>query len=180
MREISRLYGGGVDVTLVRWPLEAATRERLAAEGHPRLLLVETTSPPPVVADSLEDWVRVPASDIDVRARLDTLLSRTRRPSVEMPTLDEDGVVRHASRWVSLPPVEARITQMLLDRMGAVVSRDALARAGWPEGAPGRNALDVHVLRLRRRLSAVHLVIRTVRSRGYLLEVGLAELAREA
>ena len=69
---------------------------------------------------------------------------------------------------------------MLLDRMGAVVSRDALARAGWPDGAPGRNALDVHVLRLRRRLSAVHLVIRTVRSRGYLLEVGLADLAREA
>jgi DNA-binding winged helix-turn-helix (wHTH) protein len=54
--------------------------------------------------------------------------------------------------------------------MGLVVHRDALAAAGWPDGAPGRNALDVHVLRLRRRLAPVGLGIRTVRSRGYLLE----------
>jgi DNA-binding response OmpR family regulator len=62
------------------------------------------------------------------------------------------------------------------------VSRDALARAGWPDGAPGRNALDVHVLRLRRRLVPVGLVIRTVRSRGYLLEVSDArqQTVREA
>ena len=57
-----------------------------------------------------------------------------------------------------------------MPRFGAVVSRDALSQAGWPEGAPGRNALDVHVLRLRRRLAPLSLVIRTVRSRGYLLE----------
>jgi DNA-binding response OmpR family regulator len=51
-----------------------------------------------------------------------------------------------------------------------VVRRDLLAQAGWPEGAPGRNALDVHVLRLRRRIAPVGLAIKTVRSRGYLLE----------
>ena len=66
--------------------------------------------------------------------------------------------------------MEARLTEALIGRFGAVVSRDALARAGWPGGAPGRNALDVHVLRLRRRLDGLGLVIRTVRSRGYLLE----------
>ena len=46
--------------------------------------------------------------------------------------------------------------------------------AGWPGGTPGRNALDVHVLRLRRRLEPVRLAIRTVRSRGYLLEPAAA------
>ena len=51
------------------------------------------------------------------------------------PTLDDDGVVRHAGAWVSLPPVEARLTRLLLDRYGAVVSREALAKAGWPDGA---------------------------------------------
>ena len=35
---------------------------------------------------------------------------------------------------------------------------------------PGRNALDVHVLRLRRRIAPLALSIKTVRSRGYLLE----------
>ena len=58
----------------------------------------------------------------------------------------------------------------MLERFAAVVSREALARAGWPDGAPGRNALDVHMLRLRRRLGPLRLVIRTVRSRGYVLE----------
>jgi DNA-binding winged helix-turn-helix (wHTH) protein len=40
----------------------------------------------------------------------------------------------------------------------------------WPGSAPGRNVLDVHVLRLRRRLAPLGLAIRTVRSRGYMLE----------
>ncbi len=38
---------------------------------------------------------------------------------------------------------------------------------------PGRNVLDVHIVRLRRRLAPLELVIRTVRSRGYLLEDGV-------
>ena len=77
-------------------------------------------------------------------------------------------------RWVSLPPVEARLMGALLDRFGAVVSREQLAKAGWPRGAPGRNALDVHMLRLRRRISPIGLAIKTVRSRGYLLEAEAA------
>ena len=81
-------------------------------------------------------------------------------------------MLRFDGAWVPLPPVEARLTEALLQRFGAVVSREALARAGWPDGAPGRNALDVHVLRLRRRLSPLSLAIRTVRSRGYVLEAG--------
>ena len=159
-------------MALVRWPWEADTRTRLAREGRPRLLLVEESTAPPVVEDELEDWIRWPAPEEDVRARVETLAIRSSVTGGRSgpPTLDDDGVVRHAGAWVSLPPVEARLTRLLLDRYGAVVSREALAKAGWPDGAPGRNALDVHVLRLRRRLSEVALVIRTVRSRGYLLE----------
>ncbi len=156
----------------MRWPWEADTRSRLAREGRPRLLLVDDASAPPLIEDPLEDWTRWPAPEADVRARLDTLSLRSSMGpiSVGPPTLDDDGVVRHAGAWVSLPPVEARLTCLLIERFGAVVSREALAKAGWPDGAPGRNALDVHVLRLRRRLAEVFLAIRTVRSRGYLLE----------
>jgi hypothetical protein len=162
-----------MDVVLVRWPAEGRRRERLRAEGRPRLLLVEGGSPPPPPGESdLEDWIRVPADDADVRHRLAGLEARllARADGTPAPVLDDDGVLRLGSAWVSLPPVEARLTSAFLQRLGLVVSRDALARAGWPDGAPGRNALDVHVLRLRRRLSPVSLVIRTVRSRGYLLE----------
>jgi DNA-binding response OmpR family regulator len=159
-----------VEVALVRWPSERLRRERLQEAHHPRLLLVEDGTPP-AVDDCLEDWIRVPADEHELAQRVASLRARAAAHGGDGdPVLDGDGVLRVGALWVSLPPVEARLTAALLERVGAVVSRDALARAGWPNGAPGRNALDVHVLRLRRRLESVGLAIRTVRSRGYLLE----------
>lgn len=158
-----------MDVVLLRWPLEHDRRTELERAGQPRLLLVDEGAPPPVAASDLEDWIRVPADDGDLQARVAGLRARASK-GLAAPELDLDGVLRLDGRWVSLPPVEARLTSALLDRYGAVVSRESLARAGWPEGAPGRNALDVHMLRLRRRVASLALAIRTVRSRGYLLE----------
>ncbi len=127
---------------------------------------------PPAAVDCLEDWIRVPAAELELRLRVGALAARAERHLAAAPSLDRDGVLRFDGGWVPLPPVEARLTEALLERYGSVASRDALARAGWPEGAPGRNALDVHMLRLRRRLRPLSLAIRTVRSRGYLLEEG--------
>ncbi len=159
-----------MDVVVVRWPREEERRDLLAEAGAPRLLLVEDGQHPPASEDCLEDWVRVPAAEEDVQARLAALAVRVRKHAADVPELDGDGVLRFAARWVALPPLEARVATALLDRFGAVASRSALARAGWPQGAPARNALDVQVTRLRRRLAPLDLVIRTVRSRGYLLE----------
>jgi DNA-binding response OmpR family regulator len=159
-----------MEVALLRWPTETARRDSLIAAGVPRLLLVEPGEEPPLPADCLEDWARVPALEDDVRARTAGLGVRTRAHNQVVPDLDEHGVLRLGAGWVPLPPVEARLTGALVSRFGAVVSRESLSRAGWPAGAPGRNALDVHVLRLRRRLSPIGLAIRTVRSRGYILE----------
>jgi len=170
-RNLELLRSSFVDVIVVPWPAEASQRERLIAEHRPRLLLLDETSTPPPPADCLEDWVRLPASDIDVQTRVDFLRARAQAHRPTVPALDDYGVMRFGETWVPLPPVEARLSSALVERFGAVVSRDALTRAGWPSGAPGRNALDVHVLRLRRRLRSLGLVIRTVRSRGYLLEV---------
>lgn len=128
---------------------------------------------PPLAPDCLEDWVRLGCGELDVRARVSNLETRAATHHTDRtaaPVLDDDGVLRHGDRWVSLPPVEARLAVALLDRYAAVVSRDTLTKAGWPSGTSGRNALDVHILRLRRRIHPVGLVIRTVRSRGYLLE----------
>ena len=158
----------------MRWPKEAGRRDQLVASGTPRLMLVEDHAEPPEAADCLEDWIRVPAGEEDVSARVRALASRADRHGTPSASIDDDGVLRVGTGWAPLPPVEARLTDALLDRFGAVVSRDSLARAGWPDGSPGRNALDVHVLRLRRRIHPLGLVIRTVRSRGYLLETAAA------
>lgn len=164
---------------LVRWPAERARREELVGLGVPRLLLVEDGHRAPEPADCCEDWVRVPASEEDVSSRVTALKFRADAhhangaagAAAELdPHLDDDGVLRANGTWVPVPPVEARLLRALLERYGAVTSRDLLSRAGWPHRAPDRNVLDVHVLRLRRRIAPVGLVIRTVRSRGYLLE----------
>jgi len=157
------------DVVLVRWPAESDRRDWLANQGIPRLLLVEgAVDPPP--ADCLEDWIRVPAADLDVKRRLEDVSARAAQHVLEVPLIDGDGVLRFGNSWASLSPVDARLAGALVERFGAVVSRTVLGKAGWPGGAPARNALDVHMLRLRRRVEPVGLVIRTVRSRGYLLE----------
>ncbi|MGI8984474.1 MAG: winged helix-turn-helix domain-containing protein [Acidimicrobiales bacterium] len=167
-----------MDVAMLRWPEEESRRSRISEAGEPRLLLVPDGLEPPPVGDCLEDWIRVPASEEEVRARVDALAARSKAhlPTTNGsgahagPALDDFGVLRVNGSWVALPPLEARLAEALLERLGAVTSRDLLIRAGWPTGAPGRNALDVHVLRLRRRLTPVGLAIRTVRSRGYLME----------
>lgn len=164
---------------MLKWPEEESRRTRISRAGEPRLLLVPDGQEPPQVGDCLEDWIRVPAEEAEVKARVDALTVRSKNhhpATVDSgsapagPVLDDFGVLRVNGSWVALPPLEARLAEALLQRLGAVTSRELLIRAGWPSGAPGRNALDVHVLRLRRRLTPVGLAIRTVRSRGYLME----------
>lgn len=156
-----------MEVTLIRWPDDDARLTRARRQGGPRLLLVSPAAEPPALADPLEDWIRLPAPDADVRARVRTLAARGDRARVPDVT---DGVMRFEGRWVGLSPVEERIAEPLAERFEAVVGRDALIRSAWPADPPKRNALDVHVLRLRRRIEALGLEIRTVRSRGYVLQ----------
>lgn len=158
-----------MDVVLVRWPEEAARLSELQDSATPRLLLVGPDADPPDSVDPLEDWIRLPADDRDVRARVATLEARAEHTSAQ-PFIDQDGLLWFRERWVSLSPVERELAAALAERFGAVVGRDVLARRAWPEGAPTRNALDVHILRLRRRIASVGLELRTVRSRGYLLQ----------
>jgi hypothetical protein len=158
------------DVVIVHWPGEGERREHLRVQGTPRLLLVATGASAPLVHDCLEDWVRVPVPEADIWTRVAALSLRAHSHLPSTPTLDDDGVLRHGRAWVDLPPVEARLARALLDRFGAVVGRGALLQAGWPARPPARNVLDVHILRLRRRVEGVGLAIRTVRGRGYLIE----------
>jgi hypothetical protein len=159
-----------MDVVLLDWPREDERRARLDAAGAPRLLVIDDHAPPPEVTDPLEDWVRVSSNELDRQVRVRTLKARASALRPSGPVLDDDGLMHVNGSWASLPPVETRLARALLSRLGSVVSRELLSESGWPDGAPGRNALDVHMLRLRRRLAPLGLSIRTVRSRGYLLE----------
>ena len=157
-----------MQVEFVRWPVEQERRKVLEGLGRPRLLLVDSGDAPPSTPDVLEDWIRLPAEEIDIRARAESLLEASL--SADLPELDDDGLLRFRGRWAAMPPIEANLVRALIDAYGTVVTREQLSVAGWPDGSPGRNALDVHMLRLRRRIDGLDLAIRTVRSRGYVLE----------
>jgi DNA-binding response OmpR family regulator len=159
------------DVVLVRWPEEREHVERLRASGTRQLLLVGAEAAAPKPVDDLEDWIRLPAVDSDVRARATTLAARVRDGLAPVrPNIDEDGILRYRGRWITLSRVERALAHALVDRFTAVVRRDTLVEMAWPSGESTRNALDVQMVRLRRRLLTVGLEVRTVRARGYLLQ----------
>lgn len=167
---------GSMDVEVLRWPKERTRRASLRDVGCPRILLVDPVSNPPVCTDPLEDWAYADANPVEIdvrtqsiRLRAEAALGRTVAPPP--PDLDSNGVLRVGSSWVALPPLEARLAVSLLEEPGAVVSRDALTLAGWPDGTSDRNSLDVHIMRLRRRIAPLGVTLRTVRSRGYALQI---------
>lgn len=166
-----------ISILELRWPAEAEGRAEAKSRGQARLLLVESGVPAPICPDPLEDWVRIEDPTVDRSARRQALVEIVRSQTDQIEQIldevvvDEDDLVHVGDRWASLPHIEAELVRVLLHRRGAVVGREVLLRAGWPEGSPKRNDLDVHISRLRRRLAAVGLVIRTVRSRGYVLNL---------
>src|SRR4051812_18481797 len=95
-------------ILVLRWPAERSQRERLVVEGRARLLLVSPNADPPSCVDCLEDWVRVPADEGDVAARLRALDVRVachQRP----PQTDDRGRLTFNDDWVALSPIEERI-----------------------------------------------------------------------
>ena len=157
-----------MNVEVVHWPAEQARLHELRSGGIPRLVVV-STGEPPVVVDCLEDWVSSGAPDSERDARIVGIARRAELHGA-LPWMDDDGLLHHRDGWVALSPVEQSLAGALVERYGTVVGREALADRAWPNGAQTRNALDVHVLRLRRRIVSLRLEIRTVRSRGYLMQ----------
>lgn len=173
--------GGDMDVLfegvhLIRWPAEAARLDDCRRSGELRLLVVEGPHEPPVSADLRQDWVRPPLSRTDLRARAATL--RARAGVSAAPQVDPSGVVRYGSKSVATSPIETVLIDRLVAGFESLVLRDCLL-ACMPKPGPGtRNALDLHIMRLRRRLAPLGLGIRTAWGRGYVLEASRSVVGR--
>lgn len=87
-----------------------------------------------------------------------------------MPTLDEYGLLWRGESWTALSPIEARLIEAFLSRPGRVLGRQALGRAGWPEGVPNDRSVDARIKALRERVAPLAVRIHTVRGHGYLAE----------
>jgi DNA-binding response OmpR family regulator len=154
----------------VRWPAQIDLRNRAKRDGIPRLLVVEGRAQPPVCNDPIEDWVRPPISRDDLDARVRAL--KNRLDSRRVPTLDPAGTLSFGANSITISSAQTELMEVFVEQFGEVVYRSELAqRLAERVPKPTRNSLDLHIMRLRRRLSPLGLVIRTAWGRGYLLEL---------
>jgi DNA-binding response OmpR family regulator len=157
------------DVLVLRWPDEQDQLPRLAKQRLPRLLLVEARADPPVSDDPLEDWVRLPSDDRDIKARLFTL--RRRAASVAAPpVVDRHSRLVYGEKWAPLSPIEAQLAAAFVEDFMLLVTEKILVNRAWPEGPPTSSALRVHLHRLRKRIKPLGLVVRSVRSQGWVMQ----------
>lgn len=155
------------DVVVLRWPEQSDRANRLDRWGIPHLLLIDPGVEPPESRGCLDDWLRLPADDVDLRARCDALARRAAR-HVPMPHLDEFGQLSYRGLTVFLSPNDHRFTEALLEHFSSVVDDAELVRRTWPGGGK-RQQLRVHASRLRRRIEPVGLTVARVRNAGYLM-----------
>lgn len=159
------------EVALVRWPAEAEQREDLARSGRARLLVVAHGESPPPLLDGLEDWVRDGSDPVELYVRKERL--RRRQAARSPARLDDDGLLHRGGRWVALSRRELEMATVLLARPGMLVSRSELLTAVCPGAVRDeRRALDTLARRLHRRVSPLGVAVHTVRSAGFLLDMG--------
>jgi hypothetical protein len=64
------------EIAMLMWPADSEEADRLGQEQRPRLFLVDGAADPPEHWDRLTDWIRLPADERDIEARLITLRRR--------------------------------------------------------------------------------------------------------
>lgn len=157
--------------------------QRMRAEGvRTPVLMVSAKDGEVDQADGLDlgadGYLVKPFSFVVLVAQVRALLRRNAaelvRRRLKLGELVVDRAVREVS-WAGAPvplsPREYAVLDVLAGRAGSVVTKDELLRAVWgDEQAATRNAVEVYVGYLRRKLDAVGAgeVVRTVRGHGYL------------
>jgi DNA-binding response OmpR family regulator len=128
-----------------------------------------------------DDYLVKPFAFPELLARVRALLRRGKAEPVtalRLQDLEMDSVgrsVRRGKRMIDLTAREFELLQYLLRHQGQVVSREMLARDVWKEEmrhSPLDNVIDVHMVRLRRKIDEgfATKLLRTVRGVGFVLK----------
>ncbi|MCB2005802.1 MAG: response regulator transcription factor [Burkholderiaceae bacterium] len=137
-----------------------------------------------------DDYLTKPFNGDELKARLQSMLRRSKLPAFGQADLSPVGAGRRPllrvdagmpRAWlqddmVELTQREWELLALLFRRQGQVVSREDVF-AAWQSGsgeagALASNALEVYVHRLRRKLAHPALHIRNIRGLGYMMELG--------
>lgn len=124
-----------------------------------------------------DDYVSKPFSLPELEARVRALLRRSqaiRSQKLTLGRLTLDKLTRSANigtEELVLTPREWAVLEYLLTRVGHPVNKELIGRTLSERGdLLSRNAIEVHISRLRLKLQEAGITIRTVRGFGYMME----------
>jgi DNA-binding response OmpR family regulator len=158
--------------------LEVLSEARSRRLSTPVLMLTarDTTADRVTGLDAgADDYLVKPFDFPELLARIRALLRRpseTRETRLACGDVAFDPASRSASvgaQHLPLTTTELSILELLLRQSPAVVGRRSIAVQVWDHEADavGSNTIDVHIARLRTKLSGAHVRIETVRGVGY-------------
>ena len=125
-----------------------------------------------------DDYLIKPIKLAELAARIRAQLRRqhaTLSSIIEYPPLTlntKDRLVTYQNQPFALSPRELSLLETLLLRVGKVVSKESLIEniSDWDDSL-GKNAIEVYMHRLRKKLLSIGVEVRTVRGLGYMLDV---------
>ncbi|MEV8319600.1 winged helix-turn-helix domain-containing protein [Streptomyces sp. NPDC059900] len=96
---------------------------------------------------------------------------RAKSQPFTVPRVDPSGALKYRDRVVAISPVETNLLECMTDAFQSLVHREELLECLEEcEACSTRNALDLHIMRIRRRIRPLGLVLQTAWGRGYILE----------
>jgi two-component system OmpR family response regulator len=125
-----------------------------------------------------DDYISMPFSQEEMLARMEVLVRERVRVPQKSAILRTNAlqldlirhIVTHGQRTQRLLPKECRLLEFMMRHVGRILTRSEIFEAVWDHHFdPGTNLIDVHVGRLRRKLSELGLppMIFTIRGSGY-------------
>lgn len=132
--------------------------------------------------EGADDYIPKPFGPQELEARIGAVLRRTRPGAGGSSSEIAVGELRlrtaTRSAWVRDQPIDVTATEfdildLLVRAAGRIVTRDEVCGILYQRPAtPFERALEVHISRLRKKTENAGIVIRSIRSSGYLLAEG--------